>query len=214
MRSIARLLVYATAITKGRDEQRVTRCAKQVRDHTAAARIKQMLDEFTSESRKTTMLEFPGFLPLWSFGTVYHDAESRWHNGPLGWGGMGSPKNSVAVRARLARTLASALATTRSDRSQTPQARCWPLCGTSKTWRQRGKEKTWTDLWADSCCQGARLDHKRTAQRLTGKPLPARSSGRTRLGTCRLARCFRRCRRGDSAGLGAAIQLIDEAARD
>ncbi len=86
---IARLLVYATAITKGRDEQRVTRSAKQEHDHTAdwaAARIKQMHDEFTAS--KTTMLEFPGFSPLWSFGTVYRDAESKWHHGPPGWYGI------------------------------------------------------------------------------------------------------------------------------
>ena len=34
-------------------------------------------------STKTTMLEFPGFSPLWRFGTEYRDAESKWHHGRL-----------------------------------------------------------------------------------------------------------------------------------
>ena len=37
---------------------------------------------------KPTMLEFPGFPPLWSFGTEYRDAESKWHHGPPGWYGI------------------------------------------------------------------------------------------------------------------------------
>ena len=37
---------------------------------------------------KPTMLEFPGFPPLWSFGTEYRDAESKWHYGPPGWYGI------------------------------------------------------------------------------------------------------------------------------
>ena len=88
---IARLLGYANAITKGRDEQRVARRANQGREHTAAvdaAWPQQMLDEIAAESRKTTMLEFPGFPPLWSFGTEYRVAESKWHHGPPGWYGI------------------------------------------------------------------------------------------------------------------------------
>ncbi len=39
-------------------------------------------------STKTTMLQFPGYSPLWSFGTEYRDAESKWHHGPPGWYGI------------------------------------------------------------------------------------------------------------------------------
>ena len=103
---IARLLGNPNAITKGRDEQRVTRRAKQGREHTAAvdaAWPQQMLDEIAAESRKTTMLEFPGFPPLWSFGTEYRGAESKWHHGPPGWYGIaiefgGSPRPLSADR--------------------------------------------------------------------------------------------------------------------
>ena len=79
----ARLLGYANAITKGRDEQ-----GHEPTAATDTAWPQQMLDEIAAESRKTTMLEFPGFPPLWSFGTEYRDAESKWHQGPPGWYGI------------------------------------------------------------------------------------------------------------------------------
>ena len=79
----ARLLGYANAITKGRDEQ-----GHEPTAATDTAWPQQMLDEIAAESRKTTMLEFPGFPPLWSFGTEYRDAESKWHYGPPGWYGI------------------------------------------------------------------------------------------------------------------------------
>ena len=87
---IARLFGNANAITKGCDEQRVAQRAERDANTEAEddAWAEQRVEEAIAEADKLTLLEFPGFSSLWSFGTEYRDAESKWHYGPPGWYGI------------------------------------------------------------------------------------------------------------------------------
>ena len=75
------------AISKDRDEQEQNYTADEEDEEGIWAEKK--LAEIYADLPKTTLLNFPGFSsPLWSFGTEYRDAESKWHHGPLGWYGI------------------------------------------------------------------------------------------------------------------------------
>lgn len=70
----------------GSDEQQASEFAEDEDTGWTQRMVDEMIEEALAD--KPTMLEFPGFSPLWSFGTQYRGPESKFESGPAGWYGV------------------------------------------------------------------------------------------------------------------------------